>query len=107
MLSVALPPASVRVPNQWLLRQSRLSIHNKSDNEAKPGAAYRSPDLYPTPEENPGKPQLGDHLMKVVRPVTASNQILDLQMASVGLRRKQEEGKKKRMGKLTSEGYAF
>ena len=43
-----------------LLRQPRLSANDKGDNEMIPGAVYISPDIYLTPEEDPGKPQLGD-----------------------------------------------
>ena len=39
-------------------------------------------------EENPGKPQLGDHLMKSVRPVIAPNGVPYLQMRSVRSRSK-------------------
>ena len=35
-------------------------------------------------EENPGKPQLGDRLMKAVRPVIASNGVIFLQITPVG-----------------------
>ena len=38
-----------------------------------PGAVDRSLGIYLTAEENPGKPQLGDRLMKAVRPVIDSN----------------------------------
>ena len=47
-------------------RQSCLSANNKGDNEMIPGAVPRSPDIYLTIEENPGKLQLGDRLMKAV-----------------------------------------
>ena len=39
------------------------------------GAVHNSPAIYLTAEENSGKLQLGDRLMKVVRPVIASNVI--------------------------------
>ena len=42
------------------------------------------PSIYLTDEEKPGG-QLGDYLMKFVRPVIASNEVLYLQMTSVGL----------------------
>jgi hypothetical protein len=49
------------------------------------GAVHRSPDFCLTAEENRGKPQLGDLLMKgAVRPVIASNGVPFLQMRSVG-----------------------
>ena len=50
---------------------SRLPDH-KDDNEMKPGAVHRS-GIYLTADENTGKPQLGDRLMKAVRPVIISN----------------------------------
>ena len=34
------------------------------DNEMIPGTVNRSPGICLMPEENPGKPQLGDRLMK-------------------------------------------
>ena len=46
-----------------------LVANDKSNNEMIPGAVYRYPDIYLTTEENPGKPQLGDHLMKAVHRV--------------------------------------
>jgi hypothetical protein len=53
---------SSRIP-----RQSRLSA-DKRDNEIIAGAVCRYPGIYLTAEGNPVKSQLGDHLMKVVRP---------------------------------------
>ena len=41
--------------------QSLLLANDKGDNEMIPGAAHRSPGINLTAEENPGKPQLGDH----------------------------------------------
>ena len=45
-------------------RQSLLSANDKVDNEMILGAVHRSPVIRLTFEENPRKPQLGDHLMK-------------------------------------------
>ena len=42
-------------------------------NEVKPGIVIRSSDIYLKGE---GKPQLGDRMMKVVRSVIASNEVL-------------------------------
>ena len=40
------------------------------------GAVHRSPGICLTAEENPGKPQLGDHLDEGdVRPVIVSNEV--------------------------------
>ena len=39
--------------------------------------------IYLTAEENPGKLQLGDRLVKAVRPVIASNGVPCLQMKSL------------------------
>jgi hypothetical protein len=47
-----------------------------------PGAVHRSSPF--TTEENPGKPQLGERLMKNVQPVIASNGVPYLLMRSVG-----------------------
>ena len=38
----------------------------RGDNEMILGAVHRSPGIYFTAEENPGKSQLGDHLMQAV-----------------------------------------
>ena len=63
--SLVEPPASIRVPRQWLLAPSvksiTLSDNYKGDNEVKPGTVHRSPCIYP------GKTQLKVHRMKVVR----------------------------------------
>ena len=69
--------------NDHMLRVSRQSTNDKSDNEMIPGVVHRSSGIYFTAEENPGESQLGDSLMKAVRPVTTSNGIPYLQMRSV------------------------
>ena len=76
--------------------KSRLSTNN-DDNMAKPGVVYRSPGIFLTAEENLGKSQLGDGLMKSMRPVIASNGIPYLQMRSIGPHStpgREKEGKK-------------
>ena len=50
--------------------QASLSV-DKSDNEIKPEAVHRSPGIYLTAEENPEKPQLGDHMMHLLNDVIA------------------------------------
>ena len=50
----------------------------------KPGDVHRSPGIYLTAEENPGKPQLGDNQMKAAQPVIASNGTPHLQITSMG-----------------------
>ena len=62
-----------------------------------PGTVHISLGIYLMAEETPGKPQLGDHMMKPVRPVIDSNGVLYLQMMSVESG-KEKEGKKERMG---------
>ena len=67
------------------------------DYEMIPGALHRSSVINLTTEENRGKPQLGDLLMKAVRPVIALNGLPYLQMRSLGLHSKsgrEKEGKK-------------
>ena len=54
---MVVPPAPVRVFR--VSRQSRLSTNDK-DAEIIPRDVHRSPGIYFTAEENPGKPQLGD-----------------------------------------------
>ena len=67
-VSVAVPPAPVRVPSQRPLAPSVASVtsvaNDKADNEMILGAVHRSPGICLTAEENLKKPQLGDHLMK-------------------------------------------
>ena len=68
LASVAVPAAPVRVPSQRLLAPSIASAtsvaNDMRDNEMIPGAVHRSPGICLKTEENPGKPQLGDRLMK-------------------------------------------
>ena len=59
--SVAVPPAPVLVLSQRP-RVSHLSANDKDYNEYM----HRYPGIYLMAEENPGNPQLGDRLMKVV-----------------------------------------
>ena len=80
--SVAVPPAPVRVPSQRPLAPS--VANGKGDNEMSLGAVLRSSGICLTAKENPRKPQLGDRLMKAVRPVIALNGVPYLQMRSVG-----------------------
>ena len=41
-----------------------LVANDKGDNEMIPGAVLKSPGICITTEADPGKPQLGDRLMK-------------------------------------------
>ena len=65
---MAVPPAPVQVPSQRPLAPSVASVtsvaNDKGDNEMIPGAVYRSPGICLTAEENSGKRQRGDRLMK-------------------------------------------
>ena len=65
---MTVPPAPVRVPSQSPLAPSVTAVtsvaNDKDDNETIQGAVRRSPGIYLTDEEIPGKPQLGDRLMK-------------------------------------------
>jgi hypothetical protein len=87
-VSVAVPPAPVRVPSQRPLAASVVSVtsvtNDKGDNEIILGAVHRSPGICLTAEENPRKPQLGYHLMKGLCDQSASNGAPSLQMRSVG-----------------------
>ena len=64
-VSVAVPPAPVRVPSQKPLALSVMSItlsaNDRVDNEMLPEAFCRFPRIYLVVEENPGKPRLGDY----------------------------------------------
>ena len=57
--TVAVPPATVRVPNQRPLAPSVKSVtsfaNDKVDNEMIPRTVHRSPGIYLTAEENLGK----------------------------------------------------
>ena len=60
---------------------------------------FRSPGIYLKAEENGGKPQLGDRLMKAVRLVIESNEVPYFQMRSAGSHStpgREKEGKKER-----------
>ena len=63
-VSVAVPPAPVRVPSQSSLASSVASdtsvANDKGDNEMILGAVHRSPGICLTAEENSRKPQLED-----------------------------------------------
>ena len=64
---MAVPAAPVRVRSQRSIAPSAsvMSVTNdKNDNEMIPEAVHRSPGICLTAEENPGKSQLGDRLMK-------------------------------------------
>ena len=67
LVSVAVPPALVRVPSQRPLALSVASVtsvaNDKGGNEMILGAVHRSPDICLTAEKNPRKPQLGDRLI--------------------------------------------
>ena len=64
-VSVAVAPAPVRVPSQRPFALSVTSVANdKGENDMIPGAVYRSPGICLTADENPGKRQQGDRLMK-------------------------------------------
>ena len=66
--SVAVPPAPVRVYSQKSLAPSVTSVtsiaNDEGVNEIIPEAVHRSPDICLTAEENSGKPQVGDRLVK-------------------------------------------
>jgi hypothetical protein len=65
-----------------LAQASHLLANDKGDNEVKPGAVHRSTGIYFMAEENPRKSQLGDNLMKAVRPVSFSNEVPYFQILS-------------------------
>ena len=48
---------------------ARQSANYKGDNEMVPRVLLKSPGIYLTAEEDPGKPQLEHRLMKAVRAV--------------------------------------
>ena len=85
--SVAVPAATVQIPSQRPLALSVTSVtsvaNDKGDNEMILGAVHRYPGICLTAEENPRKPQLGDRLMKRLKPVIASNGVPFLQIRSI------------------------
>ena len=84
-------------------RVSRLSAN---DSDTIPGPVHRSPGIYLRAEENPGKPQLGDRLMKTVRTVI-SNGVPYFKEKSVGshisrTEKERKEGRFKQLLQLVS-----
>ena len=70
-------------------------------NKMLPRAVHRSPGIYLTAKEIPGKPQLRDRLMKNMRSLFASNAAPYLQIRSVGSHRtsgREMEGKMEKIG---------
>ena len=102
LVSVAVPPSSVRVPSQRPLALSVASVvYDKGDNEMIPGAVHRSPGICLRAEENPRKPQLGDRLMKGLCDQSSSQMGSLPTMRSVGSHStsgREKEGKKERTG---------
>ena len=78
--------------------QSRPSANDRGNNKMIQGPVHRF-----TAEENTGKSQLGDLLMKAVRPAIASNGGVPYhQMTSVGSHSTsgmEKDGKKNRIGR--------
>ena len=79
---MAVPPAPVWVPSQRSLAPSVTSVtsNDKDDNKMIPWAVHSSPGICLRAEEK----ELGDRLMKAMRPAIASNGVPCLQMRSVG-----------------------
>ena len=96
-----MPPTPVRVPSQRPLAPSVASVtsvtNDKGDIEMITGAVHRSPGICLKVEENPGKPQLGDRLMKGLYCQSSP------QMGSLSSKRGQDGRRKKRMN-IQSEG---
>ena len=65
-VSVAVPPAPVRVPSQRPLAPTVASVTSVTNDKGEMilGAVDRSPDICLTGEENPRKTQLGGCMMK-------------------------------------------
>ena len=90
--SAVLSPAPVRVPSKKPLAPSIISASDKED-EMIPEAVHG---ICLTPEENHGKLHLGDHLIKGIRPVIASNGVPYFQMSSIeshSISGREKEGK--------------
>ena len=98
---MAVPPVSVRVPNQKPFAPSFTSVtsvtNDKDDNEMIPGAVHRSPGICLTAEVNPRRP----FDEGAVGPVIASYGDSFLQMRSVGSHStsgKEKEGNNESLG---------
>ena len=82
------PPDPVRISAQRLLAPSVTSAmsvaDDKGDNEIVLRAVPRSPGICFMADETPYKTQLGDCLVKAVRPVVTSNGAPYLQIRSLG-----------------------
>ena len=108
-VSVAVPPAPVRVPSQRPLAPSVASVksvtNDKGGNPMILRAVHRSPGICLTAEQNPRKPQLGSRRPSnegAVRPVIVSNGVLFIQMRSIGSHStsgREKEGNKERTAK--------
>ena len=65
---MAVPPVPVQVPSHKPLAPSVTSVtsvaNDKGDYEMIPGAVNRYPGIFLTAQENSGKPQLEDRLIK-------------------------------------------
>ena len=62
--SVAVPPAPVYVPSDYLPQVLPLLANAKGDNEVKPGAVHISPGIYLTPEDNLWEGYATNHCLK-------------------------------------------
>ena len=60
---MAVPEPSARIPHNG---QSHLPTNYKVNDDMKPGAGNISSGIFRTVEEDRGKPQLGDRLMKAI-----------------------------------------
>ena len=98
-VSVAVPPAPVRVPSQRPLASSVASVSQSiaNDKEMILEAVHRSAGICLTAEEKPRKSQLGDRVMKGL----CNQSSPFIQMRSVGSHStsgRKEEGKKEGRG---------
>ena len=107
---MVVPPAPVQFPSQRPLTPSVASVANdKGDNEMILGLCTDLLGFTLQQRKNPRKPQLGDRLMKAVRPVIASYGVPFLQMRSVGqlsTSGRENEGNKERTGWNGSENLS-
>ena len=86
---------------------SSLLADVKGDNEVKPRALQRSLGIYIMAEENHRKPQVGDHMIKSIKSVIASNGVPYLQMKSLVSHSTSErrKGRKKGRGRISADLY--
>ena len=74
-----------------------MAANDKNENEVILAPVHRSLGIYLTAQEKSGKPQLGDRLLKVVRPDVAANGIPYFQIMSLASWERKKKGETERI----------